>query len=116
MIKGFKSVVNNKFMWHAVSLFFVADHLQHPKENPLWEEQIILIDSLTDEEAKHKAETFGKASQHSYSNADGETVNWRFVKVERACPIEPKTLVSGTELFSRFLRDGEAKSLLTGFN
>lgn len=103
-------------MWYVASLFFVSVHPKQKNAIPLWEEEVVLMDSPTDEEAANKAEKFGKAKEHKYKNAKGETVEWRFVKVERVCQLDTNSLVDGTELFSRFLRNEEAKSLLTPFD
>lgn len=54
---------------------------------------------MTDSEKKKKSDTF----------------RWVFVRYERVYQIEDESLKTGTELFSRFLRDSEVKSLLTPF-
>jgi len=42
-------------------------------------------------------------------------VRWSFKQVERVCEIEEGVPKNGTELFSRFFKEFEVKSLLTQF-
>ena len=84
-------------------------------EGSLWEEQIILIEATNEAAAKQKAERHGKAQENEYRNQAGELVHWSFEQVERLCEVEDVTLKDGSELFSRFLRDSEVRSILTPF-
>lgn len=102
-------------MWYAASLLFSSEHVDHPEANPLWEEQIILLQADDEDTAKIKAEARGKGANHQYFNAENHLVKWRFEQVERISQIESETLGDGTEVFSRFLRNTEVQSLLTPF-
>lgn len=42
-------------------------------------------------------------------------ISGKFIKVDRVCAIAEQKLSSGVEVFSRFLRDSEAASLLKPF-
>ncbi len=86
------------------------------KVNPLWEERIVLVDALSEEEALCKAEILGKKASHSYKASSGELVEWKFECVERIFLFEDDNIQDGAELFSRFLRDSEAKSILIPFD
>ena len=103
-------------MWFSASLLFFSEHVGHSVANPLWEEQIILLQGADEDAAKAKAELRGKAEEHEYRNAENHLVRWRFERVERIFQIESETLAEGTEVFSRFLRDTDVKSLLTPFD
>ena|ERR1043166_7095937 len=104
-------------MWFTASLLFRSDHrgARNAKE-PLWEEQIILFDADDEPAAERKAAQYGQAQEHEYLNRDGELVHWKFVQVESVYQVDAPVLGDGTELFSRFLRDYEVRSLLTPFD
>jgi hypothetical protein len=103
-------------MKFSASLLFRAEHENDvPHETTLWQELIILIEAKDELQAEQKAANFGKAQQHDYKNEKEERVSWRFIQIERVCLIDAQVLEDGCELFSRFLRDSEVKSLLTPF-
>jgi hypothetical protein len=102
-------------IWFSASLLFSSERVGHVDAEPLWQERIILLQGDDETAAMGKAETIGKAEEHEYRNAENQLVRWRFTRVERICQIEHSTLGDGTELFSRFLRDSEARSLLRPF-
>ncbi|WP_414703814.1 DUF4288 domain-containing protein [Povalibacter sp.] len=101
-------------MWFAVSLFYESQHSPDLRSSPLWEESICLVDTPTQEDAVLAGEEIGKRRASSYL-VDSATVSWVFRGVQRAYPIESDEIASGVEVFSRFLRDSEAQSLLTPF-
>ncbi len=102
-------------MLFGASLFFKSEHKDSSNSEPLWEESIILIEAEDDQAAQVHAENFGKQRQIGYESANGDFVSWTFMMVERIVPIEDQTVRSGSELFSRYLRDAEVKSILTPF-
>jgi len=102
-------------MWFTASLLFKSQHQPAANGDPLWEEQIILLEATDELAAKQKAAQRGKAEEHEYRNQAGELVRWSFEQVERLCEIEGGELKDGAELFSRFLRESEVKSILTPF-
>jgi hypothetical protein len=73
------------------------------------------VEAISEEEAIRKAEKFGKNYEESYEAQKGDIVSWKFMQVESVCLIDDEKLQDGTELFSRFLRDSEVKSILTPF-
>ncbi len=81
----------------------------------LWEEQLILITANDEEIARRKAAEIGNARNQEYVAANGVVVKWVFDRIERVHIIEAMELTEGTEVFSRFLRESEVKSLLTPF-
>jgi hypothetical protein len=83
-------------------------------KDSLWEESILLIDAETEDEAAARAVAIAKATETQYVSATGDSVVWTFQQVERVFEIE-SNLRSGTELFSRHLRNSEVQSLLTPF-
>jgi hypothetical protein len=81
----------------------------------LWEESIVLVEAGSEQDARHQAERLGLLGNHGYGSESGH-VEWKFERVERIYPIDAAEVGSGTEVFSRFLRDSEVKSLLTPFD
>jgi hypothetical protein len=102
-------------MWFAVSLLLKCVRAGDPAQELLWQEKIFLVRAKTEAEALRAGNQLGKAQEHEYASADGQPVRWVFQQVERAVLIGADTLEHQTEVFSRFLRPSEARSLLTPF-
>jgi Domain of unknown function (DUF4288) len=103
-------------MWYSAALFFQGVSQTHRAVETLWEEKLLLIDADSAEKAQSIAEQIGRASEHAYTSATQEDICWTFVCVERVYEIMDVGIKNGTELFSRFLRDSEARSLMTPFD
>lgn len=101
-------------MKFAVSVLFTTSPVDNPEEHYLWEDRILLIFADSPESAGMQAETIARKEEHSYENAENNMVSVRFAAIERVCEISE--LSNGSELFSRFLRDSEARSLLQPFD
>lgn len=102
-------------MLFAVSILFHISPVEHPQSHFLWEERIVLLSGDDEDEVKEKAEILGHDSEHEYENANGQMVAHRFECVAAICAI-PGEVTDGCEVFSRFLRDSEARSILTPFD
>lgn len=102
-------------MWYGVSMLIKGECENRREEDLLWEERIVLIYESSEEEAISTAKRIGKESECDYETAEGELIHWRFHSIERACQIDGEVKGHGVEVFSRFLRDSEAKSLLRPF-
>lgn len=100
--------------WFAASLFYKGVG-SDGDTTELWEERIALIDAGTPEEALVNAQAIGAKGNVSYEVSNGVKYEWTFFQVERIFEIQSEMLLSGTEVFSRFLRKAEAASLLTPF-
>ena len=100
-------------MYYSVSLMY--KNIRNDSREPLWEESIILISAMDEDEAKLKAITLAKNQESEYKTRSSTIVKWKLYKVERIFSIEDD-LVNGTELFSRFLKESEARSLLESFD
>ena len=61
------------------------------------------------------AERIGTSEVQTYE-VEGGLVIWKFHSIERVYPVLDDELRNGTEVFSRFLRDSEVRSLLTPFD
>jgi len=86
-----------------------------PTAKPFWEESIILIQAADEDEARKKGEETGKKAEHEYDAISGDHIKWVFDRVADIYELVPNKLEEGTEVFSRFLRDSEVKSLSRPF-
>jgi len=102
-------------MWYAASLLFRRTRESGSNDDLLWEESIRLIKADSEEDAQVLAQKLGQSAPVVYETTEG-TVTWTFDRVERVFTIDSESLVNGTELFSRFLRNSEVLSLLTPFD
>lgn len=102
-------------MFYSASLIYRGMAPSRDEDQWLWEESIVLIEALSAEDALGKAAESGKSGEHEYVSATDEHISWGLVRVERVFEIGD-LLSPGTELFSRFLRASEARSLLSRFD
>ena len=94
----------------------VADRDHQRPDNALWEMQIFIVAAEDDREASAMAERLGRQHSPEYRNQAGELISWRFVKVAKVFEIQAEEIVSGTEVFSRFLNKDTAERLLASFD
>jgi hypothetical protein len=99
----------------SVAVLFHTSPMSNPDTHLLWEERMFLVFADSEEDARVQAESIARKHELQYENADGVTVVSRFECVERVCSVSDE-LSNGCELFSRFLRDSEARSLLQPFD
>ncbi len=99
-------------MWYSVATLAVADRDPNSAAEPLWEEQIFLVNAESEEDARHKAELLAQRDECEYAVVDGSSVRWRFSCISKVYPVVDQEIRDGVEIFSRFLKDSEVKSLL----
>jgi hypothetical protein len=102
-------------MWYTANLLFKGTYGADTNAEPLWEETIRLIEAESEEDAHGKAIQLSAQDETIFKNVNDQTVTWKFYTVERIFVIDEANLRHGIEIFSRFLRDSEVKSLLTPF-
>ena len=102
-------------MWFAANLLFKSTHVPTEAKPTIWEESVRLIQATTEAEALERAERLGRSGTHSYQVEDGLVI-WHFERDERVYAIDDEELHRGSEVFSRFLRDSEVRSLLKPFD
>lgn len=98
-------------MFYSVNVYLKSE--SDDSSSALWEERILLVSALSEEEAINKANKYCD-EDYSYKVESGATVYWSLYKVDRAYLIDE--LEDGAELFSRFIKEQEALSLLTSFD
>lgn len=99
-------------MYYAVNLMYKSERTD--SNAPLWEERIILVSAFDETEAESKALKYSKIEEAQFDTVDSTKVSWKFAQIERVYAIDDD-LEDGVELFSRFLRNSEAESILTPF-
>lgn len=102
-------------MWYAVNILFRSEHIPTEAKPTIWEESMLLVEAGSEEEARAEGERIGRSRTHTYEVQDGVVI-WSFEQIERVYAIGNNQPQSGTEVFSRYLRDSEVKSLLTRFD
>ena len=104
--------------WFSANLFFESVHELTPSPPALWEEVMILVSANDEATARQRADAIGREKEHEYFVDDPvrHVLRWRFVKVERIYEIDSPFPKDGADIFSRFLRGEEARSLLTPFD
>jgi hypothetical protein len=102
-------------MWYTVSVFLQGVHEGNRPVDDLWEERIILLDASDESEAGAAARTLAESESVEFAAVTGHRVKWRFSHVGQVYSIDAPGLQSGVEVFSRFLRDSEARSLSRPF-
>jgi hypothetical protein len=102
-------------MWFSANLLFKSVHKPITDDAPVWEERVVLLECSDEATALQKAESLGKAEVVSYQNCCGVEVTWLFNSVLKVYEIGVERPEDGSELFSRFLKDSEVKSLKQPF-
>jgi hypothetical protein len=102
-------------MMYAVSVLFHFSPHNSPSTHRLWEERILLIYSESEEDARAIAEALAKEEEFEYEAATGEPLIFRYECIESVKEVD-EPLVNGSEVFTRYLRDSEARSMLQPFD
>lgn len=105
-------------MWFSVNLLFESVYSDETKEN-YWEEKIIILNCISEEEAIARAIDIGKNEEFEYTPVEGnesEKISVVFRKIERIFIIDDEIIKDGSEVFSRMLRDCEVRSILRPFD
>jgi len=78
----------------------------------LFEERIIILAASDEAEAWKKANDYGTSGEEHYINTEGALVVWTFERTIEVKAILEDQLGDGVEVFQRFLREDEVRSLL----
>jgi len=109
-------------MWYSVSVFSKGRHLSRPSIDPLWLQQIYLVQSDSEVNATKKVIEVVRNQESEYLAEDGGPneklgiVEWKYVAIERVITIERDYVHDCSEVYWRYLRDSEAQSLLKPFD
>lgn len=86
--------------WFSARLLFEAEVNGGVPRDGLQEESFRLIRANDGAAAEACAREVGEREEHSYANAEGQTVRWRFIRVVEVQEISDSELQHGTEVFS----------------
>ena len=78
-----------------------------PDYKPLYEEDIVLIEAISKEDAENRAITHAQEQKGSYQNEDGETITNTFKSLIDVQLMEPE-LGHGSSLYTRYFHSYEA--------
>ena len=98
-------------MWFGVSLLYRSSELLDAQGIRLFEERIVLLDAVDEANAWQRALQLGPSLDEQYINAEGNQVVWTFERILEVKVILEDQLGDGVEVFHRFLREDEVKSL-----
>ena len=98
-------------MWFGVSLLYKSSEPLNAQGIPLFEERIVLLSAVDEANAWQRAVQLGPSLDEQYINAEGNQVVWTFERVLEVKVILEDQLGDGVEVFHRFLREDEVKSL-----
>jgi hypothetical protein len=90
--------------WYVAVLVVASQVGAEPAGEPLIDLQYRLIQASSDEEAYAEAMGLGRQEEHSYPNAEGQTVAWRFVGLHDLRSLDAADLTHGLEVFSAIIR------------
>jgi hypothetical protein len=79
-----------------------------PSYTPTFEECFVLLRADSDEQARARAEQHSRASETSFKNVAGQTVQWKLKHVVDVSCILSDTLDDGSELYARHFKNYEA--------
>lgn len=102
-------------MWYGISLLFKSCHAQPREDEPLWEELIIVVKAPSRDDAEGLGREFALNQEVQYGVAAGDSVTWVFDSIFDVCEVGDDIVDSGTEVFSRFMRESEVRSLQSEF-
>lgn len=80
-------------------------------EHHLWQLVIVCVEADSEEAARAKAVSLGERYECAYDTATGVRLRWRVDGIDSVELIDPFPPQDGTEIFSRFLKDEEVRSL-----
>ena len=99
-------------MWFGASLLYRSSELLTEHGPHLFEERIVNLAASDEAEAWKKANECGALGEEQYINTEGSLVAWIFERTLEVKAILDDQLGDGIEVFQRFLREDEVRSLL----
>lgn len=95
-------------MWYSVNVLL--------RSESLWQESVVLFEASTEDDVRRLSEEYGRRQECEYIAGNGRRIHWRFAAIQSIHQLESEHITTGVEIFSRFLRQSEAESLLQPFD
>lgn len=81
-----------------------------------WEYLVLLVDAISEDAASEKAAQYARQRDSEYLTSDNINMRWKFESVHHVQPLNLMEITDGGEMFSFFLKNEEAISLLSSFD
>lgn len=98
--------------WFGVSLLLEAERPDPQDSDIFGEEIVILVKAESLDDAIQSATKEAEKHEVAFTPLEGEPITWKFSCVLGATELLSNEVVSGVEVFSRFLTKGEALTLM----
>lgn len=94
--------------WYAAVLVLQSEVLAPTSDEPLVDHQIRVILASDPNTAYERALFLGRAEEHTYTNAYGQTVVWKFIGLHDLCELETAGISDTAEVYSFLTRSDHA--------
>lgn len=94
---------------YAAAILLCA--IDEKSERSLWQLIVVCVEADSEEAARRKAESISERYECEYDTATGTRLRWTFDSIDSVQLVHPFPPGDGAEVFSRFLRDEEVRSL-----
>ncbi len=101
-------------MWYSVSILMKSVR-EDDVSDEVWEERILLINSVNQESVLNQAKSIGQSAEHEY-RSEGLRVRWLFHSVGKICKLSEVAPKSGSEVFVRYLKKTGVMRLMEKFD
>ena len=101
--------------WFAARLLFESVHPADTVDDPLFEEQIVLLRAVDEPEAERKALAAGANAELEYKNEYGNSVVWTFRELLDLVTVFDADIKDGSEVYYCFLSGDEVHRLRKRF-
>lgn len=78
----------------------------------LWELVVLCIEGDDEDDAREKAHEVSGRYRSEYKTAEGGMMSWKLEAIHEIAPLDPFPPAHGSELFSCFLKEREARSFM----
>lgn len=99
-------------IWFGARVIFESVGPSNDRRDRLYEERIMLVRAITEQQARAKAERFSRASGVKYRNVRGKEISWHFKEVlDVACLSWEQVITDGSEVYYAVLDEKRFRHL-----
>jgi predicted nucleic acid-binding protein len=99
--------------WFAVRLLFESKHPEEDGVESLFEDRVVLVRAATEDEARRKAEVYGRGEEDEYKNVYEKTVVKVFTEILDVVDVTADEIKDLTEVYWQFLTPKQLKHVRT---